>query len=242
MLAGVHVALHYLECSNRPERNEIPSSKKEVQLERQLHNSPKRGGSRYSARPRAAMEVEQDNRRSGGGGPDRAAQMQAQFEALVAQGAAAMAAEHGYIRSDPVTGVQLSPADEATLHRLLLERLYAKRLRDFDVADALRAQLRDAGVSVNDAESTYSIRPRTSGQPNHHGYTRVDDGSIVLSPADQATLDGMLLERLLAKRAREFAKADELRQKLRSVVLRRAANPRAPLPSTLWCRPVRRRA
>jgi cysteinyl-tRNA synthetase len=146
---------------------------------------------------------------------DRMADMQAQFEALVRQGAAAMAAEHGYVRSDPVSGARLSEEDERQLQYLLLQRVFSKRVRDFQTADQLRARLKEAGVSLNDGEKTYSIRPPPTAVPNHHGYSRADDGSVIMSEADQATLDGLLLQRVVAKRARDFALADQLRRRLR---------------------------
>ena len=81
----------------------------------------------------------------GGGGHLDAAGMQAKLEQLAAEGSAALAKEHGYSRSDPVTGVALSEADEWTLHRLLLERLFAKKLRNFESADQLRQTLIESG-------------------------------------------------------------------------------------------------
>ena len=51
--------------------------------------------------------------------------------------------------------------------------------------------------------------------PTEHGYTRQDDGAVVISASDQATLDQMLLQRVIAKRTRDFAQADQLRDQLR---------------------------
>jgi len=98
------------------------------------------------------MEVEQ---LSDAGNRDRVADLQAQFEAVVSQGAAAMAAEHGYVRSDPVSGARLSEEDEHRLQHMLLQRVYSKRVRDFQTADQLRARLKEAGVHLNDGEKTY---------------------------------------------------------------------------------------
>ena len=66
---------------------------------------------------------------------DRRSQMMARFMAVIEQGVPAMAAEHGY----QLDGEAAPGADEAAVHRTLLERVFAKRLRDFDVADQLRA-------------------------------------------------------------------------------------------------------
>ena len=184
------------------------------------------------------MDVDEDERRSA----DRVAELKAEFERIVSQGTAAMAAAHGYVRSDPVSGARLSAEDEHKLQHMLLERVFTKRLRDFQAADALRARLKEAGVHLNDGEKTYSIRPPQARAPTHHGYTRADDGRVVLSPADQATLDQMLLQRLIAKRARDFELADNLRKQLREagVLLDDANNtycvvvrePRAPAVPT----------
>ena len=152
------------------------------------------------------------------GDDGRQRELQTEFEALVGQGSEAMAKAHGYARSDPVTGTALSPDDERTLHRMLLERVYAKRLRRFEAADALRAQLHQAGVAVDDREKTFRLQPARAAPatPTEHGYVRGDDGgSVVLSAADQATLDQLLLERVLAKRKRDFVRADEINAQLK---------------------------
>eukprot|EP00937_MAST-01D_sp_MAST-1D-sp2_P004480 g4480.t1 len=142
----------------------------------------------------------------------RHAQLESRFSELVAQGSAAMASEHGYARSDPVTGVQMSEEDEQLLHRLLLERVYAKRLRNFAAADALREQLRQAGVHIDEGARSFEIRPRLR---QAHGYTRTDDGSVPVTARDQEQLDAALLERVNARITREFDRADELLKELR---------------------------
>ena len=51
--------------------------------------------------------------------------------------------------------------------------------------------------------------------PTQHDYSRniIDGGTIAVSAADQAGLDALLLERLCAKRRRDFAAADALRER-----------------------------
>lgn len=124
---------------------------------------------------------------------------------------------HGYSRADDGS-VVMSETDQATLDGLLLQRVVAKRARDFVLADQLRERLREAGVLLDDAESTYRIAarqaPRAATPQAHHSYTRADDGSVVVSSADQATLDRLLLERVRAKRERDFVRADELHRQL----------------------------
>jgi len=129
---------------------------------------------------------------------------------------------HDYRRADDGS-VLLSPDDQRTLDGLLLERLRAKFQRDFDRADALREALKQHNVFINDGERTYQVRapraprpPRESNDgPSTHDYRRGDDGSIFLSPEQQALVDGLLLERLRAKFKRDFDSADALRETLK---------------------------
>ena len=72
---------------------------------------------------------------------------------------------------------------------------------------------------VHDRERFYRLSvPRSQKaaaqeMPTHHGYTRVGtDETVVVSPADQVTLDQMLLQRVIAKRTRDFPTADQLRK------------------------------
>ena len=145
-----------------------------------------------------------------------------------------LATNHGYTREAVGDGSDavLSTDEQATLDALLLERVNAKRTRDFGRADALRAQMRDAGVTIEDQALRYRVTVRPPAMPaaprgpilaTHHGYTRVTvhDGSIdptlvdpIVSAEDQAILDRLLTDRLNAKRTRDFATADALRSQL----------------------------
>ena len=146
---------------------------------------------------------------------DRRSQMMARFMAVIEQGVAAMAAEHRY----QLDGEAAPGADEAAVHRTLLERVFAKRLRDFDVADQLRARLKEMGVEVHDERQLYRFRvQRGPVLATSHGYTRelANDGTdAVLSAEDEAKLDDVILERVNAKRTRDFVTADQLRANLK---------------------------
>ena len=73
-------------------------------------------------------------------GPEQLAE---RLRSVIAQGRDALQAEHGYARSDPVTGAAIADEDQFTLDKLLVERLYAKRSRDFAKADEIRARINE---------------------------------------------------------------------------------------------------
>eukprot|EP01048_Picozoa_sp_COSAG05_P000781 COSAG05_NODE_24_length_31553_cov_12.138647_5_plen_152_part_00 len=87
---------------------------------------------------------------------------------------------------------------QALIEQLLLERVCAKRVREFDRADELHQRLRDeCGVFVNDRERTYRLMSSSSkggsGRSEAQGqrpYTRdpTDDSGVILAPADEAVL------------------------------------------------------
>ena len=149
--------------------------------------------------------------------PDAASSRAAEIDAIARGGGVpALAEAHGYVAEDDGQNYdhELAEADAAALHRLLLERVLAKRARDFAAADGVRDRLRDAGVSVDDRSATFRVFRRPP--PTGHGYARDDDGSVALSPDDAAQLDALLLERVRAKRSRDFAAADHARDLLRA--------------------------
>ena len=130
---------------------------------------------------------------------------------------------HGYTRVDDGI-VVLSPADQATLDGMLLDRVLAKRERAWERSDELRQKLREAGVSVNDGESTYSLKPPPLPKapkpppPTEHDYAReeADGGAAWASlPAEhRSAIDGLLLARLQAKKSRQWEAADAMRSQL----------------------------
>ncbi|KAH8068864.1 hypothetical protein JL721_6436 [Aureococcus anophagefferens] len=135
--------------------------------------------------------------------PDAASSRAAEIDALACGGGVpALAEAHGY------------------LDALLLERVRAKRSRDFAAADHARDLLRAAGVEVDDRRNTYRLGRPGPPRPRGHGYRRDDDGAVALTPDDAARLDALLLDRVAAKRERNFDEADRLRAALEAAGVR----------------------
>jgi cysteinyl-tRNA synthetase len=139
--------------------------------------------------------------------------------------------EHGFSRTGDM-GAQpggwgaLTPEQHATVERLLLERVNAKRARQWDVCDLLRDQLRECGVACDDKTRTYRLLPprKTPEQlhferfgPTGHDYRRDDDGQTVV---DEAVVNQLLAQRLRAKMAREYDAADQAKQQLSELGVR----------------------
>ena len=149
-----------------------------------------------------------------------------------------MAAEHGY----QLDGEAAPGADEAAVHRTLPERVFAKRLRDFDVADQLRAVERD-GPGGPRRTQLYRFRVQRGAGAGDvarlHARARQRRHRRRLSAEDEAKLDDVILERVNDKRTRDFVTADQLRanpQGFRRDHRRPAADlprlrPRAPAPA-----------
>ena len=96
--------------------------------------------------------------------------------------------------------------DVAAVEALLAERVEAKKVRDFERADEIRAQLLTMEVYINDKQRSWSKAKTPSG------------GFSLKGPApegvDIAAVEAILEERTLAKKARDFGKADELQEQL----------------------------
>ena len=123
---------------------------------------------------------------------------------------------HDYRRVDDGT-VQMSATDQAQLDELLFQRMTAKKKRDYDAADKVQALLRAAGVFVDDRARTYEIRPPRPPrqEPTTHDYRRADDGTVVVNAPEQAQLDELLFQRMMAKKKRDYDAADRVQQLLR---------------------------
>ena len=123
---------------------------------------------------------------------------------------------HDYQRVDDGT-VQMNPNDQAQLDDLLFQRMTAKKKRDYDAADKVQALLRAAGVFVDDRARTYEIRPPRPPrqEPTTHDYRRDDDGTVVVNAPEQAQLDDLLFQRMMAKKKRDYDAADRVQQLLR---------------------------
>ena len=123
---------------------------------------------------------------------------------------------HDYQRVDDGT-VQMTVEDQAQLDDLLFQRMTAKKKRDYDAADKVQALLRAAGVFVDDRARTYEIRPPRPPreEPTTHDYRRDDDGAVVVNAPEQAQLDDLLFQRMMAKKKRDYDAADRVQQLLR---------------------------
>lgn len=142
---------------------------------------------------------------------DAATMRAAALNATAQQGPAALEQAHGYRRTDE-GALAISEADGLVLHALILERVLCRRDRAFSRADDLRKQLRDGGVAVDDKDMTYRFLPRA---PTTHDYVRQDDGAVTINPNDQAQLDGLLFERMMAKKKRDYDAADRVQDLLK---------------------------
>ena len=101
------------------------------------------------------------------------------------------------------------------LFALLLLRVVNKEVV---IVVTLRRIVLDEGLIMKLAFARRRRQPKQpAAMPTEHGYTRQDDGAVVISASDQATLDQMLLQRVIAKRTRDFAQADQLRDQLRDL-------------------------
>ena len=140
---------------------------------------------------------------------------------------------HGYGRAPS----SARPIDEIRVHRLIMERVLAKKNREFDKADELRAELlNDCNVELVDKTKVWKVLspaapvgmettasdpqppkllPITAASPMAamHGYTRA--GSDTALVADEPRVHALLLQRLQAKKNHQFDRADELRETLR---------------------------
>ena len=78
-----------------------------------------------------------------------------------------LATSHGYTRelANDGTDAVLSAEDEAKLDEVILERVNAKRTRDFVTADQLRANLKDSGVTIDDQRLVFRVSVRAAPAP-----------------------------------------------------------------------------
>ena len=70
---------------------------------------------------------------------------------------------HDY-RRQPTDDYVLSEEQIESVDRLLGRRLAAKRARDFDLADALQAELRALGIEVDDKARLWYVRYHDGGR------------------------------------------------------------------------------
>jgi len=147
---------------------------------------------------------------------------------------------HGYRRSEEAGQREIDEEEQAQIDALLLERVQAKRVRDFARADDLRDRLREHDCFVDDRANTYvcrilAKRRRSSDRASEGSEARPPALStppppppprFVRDPNDGGGAESLtaeqeerLQERLVAQReaqaARDFAIADAIRDELR---------------------------
>jgi len=121
-------------------------------------------------------------------------------------------APNGGIEGYALEGNVPEGVDEENLKVIFAKRADAKRARDFETADELQAQLKEMGVFVDDRTKTWGA----AGAP---------DGGYVLQgrpPAgvDVADVNARLARRRDAKKATDFALADEIQDELTALGVR----------------------
>jgi hypothetical protein len=84
-------------------------------------------------------------------------------------------AEHGYTREPGDTAL----VDVKRVDAMLMERVDAKRTRDFDTADRIRDELREMGVEIYDRERTWRSRYARRAPPP---VARVDPATVTALP------------------------------------------------------------
>jgi cysteinyl-tRNA synthetase len=126
----------------------------------------------------------------------------------------------------PEAGPPTTVLSEKEIHQLLSERLKFRVLRDFVNADRIREELSDQGVFVDDRKKLwrgdgveveddgYLGKSRDFG-PMGHDYTLAPDAGPNTSNFSEDLIHELLKERLQAKMARDFVRADRIREILK---------------------------
>jgi cysteinyl-tRNA synthetase len=126
-------------------------------------------------------------------------------------------------RSDRNRPYQQSPHSEGTemvevIQDLLAERIEAKRMRDFDTADAIRDELvQDYNVSINDRNREWSVGGDFGEVKRDSDRDRpYDMAPESLEPKDGelAIINDLVAQRSQAKKTRDFSTADAIRDEL----------------------------
>jgi cysteinyl-tRNA synthetase len=122
----------------------------------------------------------------------------------------------------PEAGPPTTVLSEKEIHQLLAERLKFRVLRDFVNADRIKEELADQGVFVDDRNKLwradgiefendgYLGKSRDFG-PRGHDYTLAPDAGPNTGNLPENLIHELLKERLQAKMARDFVRADHIR-------------------------------
>ena len=97
--------------------------------------------------------------------------------------------------------------DVSEVERLLNERLDAKRARDYNRADLAHQRLTAMSVQLDDRRRTWSV-------VHAAGYRREGPENPAV---DDAVVEDLLVQRLAAKRARDYDTADELQFEIKKM-------------------------
>jgi len=122
------------------------------------------------------------------------------------------------------TKFSMSPASETPenadeIQQLVEERNEARRKRDFDTADAIREDLLDQNVMIDDKLRQWAVGGMFNNKRNAPSFDTPfakRGGGGDLSEEQEALIAQLLEERSEAKRDKEFGKADRIRDRLES--------------------------
>ncbi len=113
----------------------------------------------------------------------------------------------GYVRVAGDSRVSEENVDVRTIESLLQERADAKRARDYETADHLKATLEvDHAVAIDDVRRTWSVGTNKAG-----GY--VLEGKLP-GGFDLDLIESLLARRMVHKSRKEWRLADELQREL----------------------------
>jgi cysteinyl-tRNA synthetase len=116
-------------------------------------------------------------------------------------------------RMAPEAGPNLSVLPEPEIHRLVAERLQCRLIRDFVMADSIRAELFSAGVTLDDGRRQW--RADASGS-NRHEYKISQDAGPSVAVLPEPEIHRLIAARWQCKISRDFPGANSIQEELYS--------------------------